>query len=807
MTLELRSLLQSYLGPESGPFFELLCVLGVGTAVIGALAALAGRAVRSAIWQRTIWQASTLGLLTLMFVELTGTGPALVRLWHAQTGMPTARPGAASATAPQRPSADASTDFAWPEDVDFAEGEASDPYLFAKADRVAPENQVEEAPEEVAEEAAGLVGKGAPGSLSDVEKGAAFGLPVRASIGPRGEIPAGKPPATPACWWLALIWALGAVLITGRMLCARALFFALRRRNAPVGDPTLADCVGVLARRLGMRRRVRLVEAVGLTAPVAFGSLRPTIALPGRFAEEYDRQRQEAILAHEMAHLAACDPAWQVLAGLVCAVLWWHPLVWWLRHRLRAASEAVADEASLLVPDGPDLLADCLVVLGRRLVGPRHLGWLSFGGLGFRSSLGRRVERLLNLRAGSWRAPGRGRLAFARTISPAALVMVAISCTAWARPQANLAEGGTTMNVLTTSWRRSLAATVVLTLTGMVGGDAAADDPPLEEAVQDEVADDYSDVESRLTPAEDDRGEQREDEERERQEGERREREGRGREEAEAPDQQQRLRDHEEDLRRQIQEQVLLLQSQDRALREKAERERAPERGARGSSSCASCHEGAIREPQKMDQQICDYLLERRAIDRLSDRLREAGKGEAAENLQRALGYLSEGRPELHQEQLQRHLEQLTRETDRLREAGRQEESKALKKALDFLAQVQNERPGGRPPAPPRPEEAAGLERRIGHLNAAIENLHAAGLHQHADNLRPELDRLLAERQEQFKPRPDEARRPPAHPEGPPPPEMDRAINELRSQMDELRREMDEIRRLLRGLRTPDLDR
>ncbi len=77
------------------------------------------------------------------------------------------------------------------------------------------------------------------------------------------------------------------------------------------------------------------------------------------------------MLAHELAHLARRDPAWQSAAMLACAVLWWQPLSWWSSRRLRAASEAAADEASMLLPDGPSQLAASLVSLAQRLTDPQ----------------------------------------------------------------------------------------------------------------------------------------------------------------------------------------------------------------------------------------------------------------------------------------------------------------------------------------------------------------------------------------------------------------------------------------------------
>ena len=83
------------------------------------------------------------------------------------------------------------------------------------------------------------------------------------------------------------------------------------------------------------------------------------------------------MVAHELAHLAVHDPAWGILADVVVAMFWWHPLVWWARRQLCAANEAVADEASLLIADGPNVLAECLVELGNRLSRSQSFGWLA----------------------------------------------------------------------------------------------------------------------------------------------------------------------------------------------------------------------------------------------------------------------------------------------------------------------------------------------------------------------------------------------------------------------------------------------
>src|SRR5262249_47343963 len=101
------------------------------------------------------------------------------------------------------------------------------------------------------------------------------------------------------------------------------------------------------------------------------------------------------------------------------------------------------------------LLAGCLVELGGRLAGGPHAGWVQMAGTGFRSGLGQRVQRLLELGHRPLRPIRRRRLAVAITVGPALLLAAALSSTAWARPGLN-DKGGLPMT-MRQAWQRSLA--------------------------------------------------------------------------------------------------------------------------------------------------------------------------------------------------------------------------------------------------------------------------------------------------------------------------------------------------------------
>lgn len=191
--------------------------------------------------------------------------------------------------------------------------------------------------------------------------------------------------------WIAGVWAAGALALLGRLVVARWFLLRGRRCRAVPAESTRAR-LQELARRAGLTE-VRLVRWTGLRGPVAFGVLRPTVAIPEDFEVRFEETQRDAMLAHELGHLAGRDPFWFLLADLIGSLAWWHPALWWARRRLRAVSEQVADDACQSVAGGPVALAEALVSVGRDLV---VSGGLGVGGSGMESELAGRVLRLLH---------------------------------------------------------------------------------------------------------------------------------------------------------------------------------------------------------------------------------------------------------------------------------------------------------------------------------------------------------------------------------------------------------------------------
>jgi hypothetical protein len=154
---------------------------------------------------------------------------------------------------------------------------------------------------------------------------------------------------------------------------------------------------------------------------------------------------------------------------LVSAILWWHPLIWWARRQLHITSETAADEASCVIANGPATLAECLVELGARLLAPRSFGGMGIGGRGFQTELGRRVERLIQMKESAWHPIISWRSGLVKVTGPLVLVVAIILCTAWVPSRA--INQGDSMKTLQQNWKHSLAG---FALAAVIGTDLTA---------------------------------------------------------------------------------------------------------------------------------------------------------------------------------------------------------------------------------------------------------------------------------------------------------------------------------------------
>ncbi|UUZ48399.1 M56 family metallopeptidase [Massilia sp. B-10] len=138
----------------------------------------------------------------------------------------------------------------------------------------------------------------------------------------------------------------------------------------------------------------------GLTSPLTVGWLRPVILLPTALVSGMPAHLLEALLAHEMAHIARKDYLVNLGQNVIEILLFYHPAVWWISGRIRREREQIADDIAARHTGQPRMLAQALSAL-ERLQSGGALAMAASGG-----DLLARVRRLLrpDAQAVSWKA-------------------------------------------------------------------------------------------------------------------------------------------------------------------------------------------------------------------------------------------------------------------------------------------------------------------------------------------------------------------------------------------------------------------
>ena len=143
------------------------------------------------------------------------------------------------------------------------------------------------------------------------------------------------------------------LLLSGVMMLAVVRLFAMRGRAEILVERSWLSALAEAQRRMGVKHGTALLVSDELRSPISWGVLRPTIVLSPKAVAASGEA--EAIIAHELAHVARLDWAKLLGARVACAVFWFNPLVWMLARESHQLREEAADDAVLMADiDGPD---------------------------------------------------------------------------------------------------------------------------------------------------------------------------------------------------------------------------------------------------------------------------------------------------------------------------------------------------------------------------------------------------------------------------------------------------------------------
>ncbi|HSR01034.1 MAG TPA: M56 family metallopeptidase [Sphingomicrobium sp.] len=207
-----------------------------------------------------------------------------------------------------------------------------------------------------------------------------------------GSSPQSSRPSISAAAAASAIYAVPAAILLLITLLALVRLFALRARADVLVDGHWLSALARAQRRMGFKHGTALLTSNELASPISWGLMRPVIVLNMRAVEASNEA--EAIIAHELAHVARMDWMKLLLARLATALFWFNPLVWQLAREAHQLREEAADDAVLAADIADTDYAQLLVGVARHECPGFLLG--AHGVAPSKTSLARRVARVLD---------------------------------------------------------------------------------------------------------------------------------------------------------------------------------------------------------------------------------------------------------------------------------------------------------------------------------------------------------------------------------------------------------------------------
>lgn len=304
--------------------------------------------------------------------------------------------------------------------------------------------------------------------------------------------------------FLAFAW--GAAVLAGliRLFVQARRLRALRNKSRPICNPVVCDSLARLARQMGVTRRIELLESDRVSGAFTAGVWHPFIIvqastgggpniagdhLPSDVdAGELSELEWNALLAHELSHIAHHDALWNLLVQIVQRMFPFQPLNQTVRRQIQVAMDFAADESAAKTLGEERGLVQCLIRLGDQAVNRQMLTWtrsgLVAGMTTFRSTLGQRVESLLDGVSSKADVPPITRLTLLAGLTVCAMSAAAFVPLAVAQKQVDVSENQSSLTQVSTMKPFSTLALLLGLTSPLTADEPQSSSPPTKQVTE-----------------------------------------------------------------------------------------------------------------------------------------------------------------------------------------------------------------------------------------------------------------------------------------------------------------------------------
>ncbi|WP_158787136.1 M56 family metallopeptidase [Granulicella sp. L46] len=193
---------------------------------------------------------------------------------------------------------------------------------------------------------------------------------------------------------VAMVWLSGVAVVLLVWITRWKRIFKVLQNAKKVESGVEVELLRELEGSIGAQG-IDLLVSHELLEPGIFGVLRPVLIWPAGLSVRLEDDEMRAIMAHEVVHRNRMDNLTAALHMVVEAIFWFHPLVWWIEHRLIEEREQACDEAVVGIVKQPASYAEGLLKACRFCVESPLLCNSGITG----ADLNRRLQKIMTSRA------------------------------------------------------------------------------------------------------------------------------------------------------------------------------------------------------------------------------------------------------------------------------------------------------------------------------------------------------------------------------------------------------------------------
>jgi beta-lactamase regulating signal transducer with metallopeptidase domain len=194
----------------------------------------------------------------------------------------------------------------------------------------------------------------------------------------------------PVLPWLVLMWGIGVLLLSVRLMGGWAFTQHLKHRLLKAVPDWLGETFSRLREKLGVYKLVRIFESAAVESPLVIGWLKPVVLLPACAITGLSPEQLRTLLAHELAHIRRHDYLINLLQSIAETALFFHPAVWWISGRIRDEREHCCDDIAIAACGHELEYAEALAALAEQRHHTAQFALSATGG-----SLFGRIQRIL----------------------------------------------------------------------------------------------------------------------------------------------------------------------------------------------------------------------------------------------------------------------------------------------------------------------------------------------------------------------------------------------------------------------------